>query len=97
MSLLFGNLTQDFVAFGQASNNINSNDPDSTTKLNQAAENFRRIAAKDASYLTYIGPSLITLPYVPVLNHQLSLSRLGLVRLHIHLHVYLGLYLGGDC
>ena len=62
MSLLFGNLTQDFVAFASASNNINPNDPDSITKLDQAAEKFRHIAAKDASYLTYIGPSLITSP-----------------------------------
>jgi hypothetical protein len=93
MSLLFGNLTQDFVAFNIASNNINSNDPDSTAKLNQAAENFRRIAAKNASDLTYIGPSLITLPYVP---GSKSLPRRGHVPLHIHLHVYLGLYVRGD-
>ena len=64
MSLLFGNLTQDFVSFANASNNINSNDPDSTAKLDQAAANFRHIAAKDASYLTYIGPSL-TSPLFP--------------------------------
>ena len=62
MSLLFGNLTQDFVSFANASNNINPNDPDSTAKFDQAAANFRRVAAKDASYLTYIGPSFITWP-----------------------------------
>ena len=62
MSLLLGNLTQDFVSFANASNNINPNNPDSTAKFDQVAVNFRRVAAKDASYLTYIGSSLIILP-----------------------------------
>ena len=67
MSLLFGNLTQDFVNFGIALNNLDPNDPESTTKLDQAAKNFRHVAANDASYLTYIGMSLVTL--LLVLNH----------------------------
>jgi ATP-binding cassette subfamily B (MDR/TAP) protein 1 len=61
MSLIFGNLTQDFVNFGIALNKIDPNDPESNTKLDQAAKGFRHVAAKDASYLTYIGMSLITL------------------------------------
>lgn len=62
MSLLFGNLTQDFVNFEQATNNLDPNNPDTSTQLNQAAAKFRTIAAKDASYLTYIGTSLTALP-----------------------------------
>lgn len=55
MSLLFGNLTQDFVNFTQAIQNINPNDPQSSAKVEETARGFRRVAAKDASYLTYIG------------------------------------------
>lgn len=63
MSLLFGNLTQDFVNFSVATNNLDPNDPDSSTKLDEAAKAFRHVAAADASYLTYIGTSLTTLPW----------------------------------
>lgn len=55
MSLLFGNLTQDFVNFTQAIQNIDPNDPQSSAKVEETARGFRRVAANDASYLTYIG------------------------------------------
>jgi ATP-binding cassette subfamily B (MDR/TAP) protein 1 len=55
MSLLFGNLTQDFVNFTNDIQNINPNDPQSSAKVEEAAKGFRHVAAKDASYLTYIG------------------------------------------
>jgi ATP-binding cassette subfamily B (MDR/TAP) protein 1 len=55
MSLLFGVLTQDFVNFTNAIQNISPNDPDSLTKVNEAAIHFRHVAANNASYLTYIG------------------------------------------
>ena len=55
MSLLFGNLTQDFIDFSTAIQNIDPNDPQSTTKVDEAAQRFRHVAALDASYLTYIG------------------------------------------
>ena len=55
MSLLFGNLTQDFVNFTTDIQNINPNDPQSSAKVEAAAKGFRHVAAKDASYLTYIG------------------------------------------
>ena len=55
MSLLFGDLTQDFINFTNAINNINPNDPQSTANVEEAARGFRVVAAKDASYLTYIG------------------------------------------
>lgn len=55
MSLLFGNLTQDFVNFTNAVQSINPDDPESSATVNEAARHFRHVAANDASYLTYIG------------------------------------------
>jgi ATP-binding cassette subfamily B (MDR/TAP) protein 1 len=55
MSLIFGNLTQDFVNFSIAIQSINRNDPQSSSLIEEAARNFRHVAAEDASYLTYIG------------------------------------------
>ncbi|KAH9174816.1 P-loop containing nucleoside triphosphate hydrolase protein [Lactarius sanguifluus] len=64
MSLLFGNLTQDFVDFAAALNNLDPNDPESTAKLDQSAKGFRHVAAQDASYLTYIGVGLFVSTYI---------------------------------
>lgn len=55
MSLLFGNLTQDFVDFTNAIKNETPNDPQSSARINEAAAHFRHVAANNASYLTYIG------------------------------------------
>ncbi|KAG1728170.1 P-loop containing nucleoside triphosphate hydrolase protein [Suillus paluster] len=63
MTLAFGNLTQDFVAFGLAENeyyqSLQSNDANVTEQaqmaLDAAASEFRHNASLDASYLTYIG------------------------------------------
>ncbi|KAI0276677.1 ABC transporter type 1, transmembrane domain-containing protein [Russula aff. rugulosa BPL654] len=55
MSLQFGNLTQEFVNFNNAVQNITPDGPQSPTKINEAARHFRHVAANDASYLTYIG------------------------------------------
>jgi len=55
MSLLFGDLTQDFIDFSHAIRAIDPNDPQSTAKVDEVAKRFRHIAAHDASYLTYIG------------------------------------------
>jgi ATP-binding cassette, subfamily B (MDR/TAP), member 1 len=55
MSLLFGNLTQDFVNFTNAIQSINPDDPQSSARVDEAAVHFRHVAAQDASYLTYIG------------------------------------------
>jgi ATP-binding cassette subfamily B (MDR/TAP) protein 1 len=65
MSLLFGNLTQDFVNFSNAIQNINPDDPQSSAKVDEAARHFRHVAANDASYLTYIGASIITPRLLP--------------------------------
>ena len=55
MSLLFGNLTQDFINFANAIRDIDPNDPQSIADVDNAARGFRHVAARDASYLTYIG------------------------------------------
>jgi ATP-binding cassette, subfamily B (MDR/TAP), member 1 len=61
MTILFGNLTQDFLDFSTAIQNLNPNDPQSTAKVDEAAKRFRHVAAKDASYLTYISEWLFIL------------------------------------
>ncbi|GBE85042.1 hypothetical protein SCP_0702280 [Sparassis crispa] len=67
MSLLFGNLVQAFVTFGstvQESKAGTLTDPGALT----AAENhFRMTAAKDASYLVYIGLRMFMCTYVYML------------------------------
>jgi len=63
MSLLFGNLTQQFVSFGSAEVAY-SMDPNNATVVQQlqaAAADFRSSSAVDASYLVYIGTS----PFLP--------------------------------
>lgn len=58
MSLLFGNLVQDFVNFETAIRKVSTNDPESTLVVEEAARAFRHTAAKDSSYLMYMGASL---------------------------------------
>jgi ATP-binding cassette subfamily B (MDR/TAP) protein 1 len=63
MSLMFGNLTQDFVSFSLAETTyysaLQTGDPNNIAQaqqiLNTDAASFRTTAALDASYLTYIG------------------------------------------
>ncbi|KAG1822804.1 P-loop containing nucleoside triphosphate hydrolase protein [Suillus subaureus] len=72
MSLLFGNLTQDFVNFSLAENNytasLQSGDPAVIAQAQQimdaAAAGFRKSSALDASYLTYIGIGMFVCTYV---------------------------------
>lgn len=52
MTLLFGNLTQDFVVFTTV-----LGDPAKQDQIPAAADAFRSSAAKNASYLVYIGTS----------------------------------------
>ena len=59
---MFGNLTQDFVSFGQA---VASGD---AASIPAAAAGFRSNAAKDASYLVYIG-SYVHLYLVAIANN----------------------------
>ncbi|KAG2129495.1 P-loop containing nucleoside triphosphate hydrolase protein [Suillus clintonianus] len=71
MSLLFGNLTQDFVNFSVAESNytslLQSGDPTAIAQAQQildtAAAGFRKSSALDASYLTYIGVGMFVSTY----------------------------------
>lgn len=94
MSLPFGNLTQDFVNFSSAVNGLDPNDPNSTARLDQAAKDFRHIAAKDSAILTYIGSFLLPCyPKISITNLYCPRPfRYWPVRLHIHLHALLGLH-----
>lgn len=72
MSLLFGNLTQDFVTFSLAENNytasLQTGNPTAIAQAQQildaAAVEFRSSSALDASYLTYIGVGMFVCTYV---------------------------------
>ena len=55
MRLLFGNLTQDFINFNKGIQNITLDGLQSSTKVSEVTRHFRHVAAKDASYLTYVG------------------------------------------
>jgi len=59
MTLIFGNLIQDFINFTNAIQNINPDDPQTTAVVEETARSFRHVAAKDASYLTYIGARVL--------------------------------------
>ena len=72
MSLLFGNLTEDFVSFDLAEttyySTLSSGNAtaiaEATQLLDTAAAGFRQNAALDASYLTYIGELLVVSLYL---------------------------------
>jgi hypothetical protein len=99
MSLVFGNLTQDFVTFGLAENNyyqsLQSNDASvieqAQMALDTAASEFRHNAGLDASYLTYLGMFLNLRECIYLIR-----TRFRDVRLHISVHVRLGLYIRGQ-
>jgi ATP-binding cassette subfamily B (MDR/TAP) protein 1 len=55
MTLLFGNLTQDFVNFGTVLNKAKNGVPGAEEQIPAAAAAFRHSAALNASYLAYIG------------------------------------------
>jgi hypothetical protein len=55
MSLIFGNLIQDFVTFGLVLGQSQAGNSTGAAKLPEAAANFRRAAALDALHLVFIG------------------------------------------
>ncbi|KAJ2930895.1 hypothetical protein H1R20_g6196, partial [Candolleomyces eurysporus] len=63
MSLLFGNLTQEFVNFGTVVGKAQSGDAAAAALIPEAAASFRRTAALDASYLVYIGIGMFVCTY----------------------------------
>ncbi|KAG6840985.1 hypothetical protein C0991_002875 [Blastosporella zonata] len=64
MSLLFGNLTQEFVTFGTTIAEANAGNITAHNALPAAAAHFRHTAANDASYLVYIGVGMFVCTYV---------------------------------
>jgi ATP-binding cassette subfamily B (MDR/TAP) protein 1 len=55
LSILFGNLTKDFVQFATVLALAKQGDQEAAARIPEVADSFRRVAAKDASYLVYIG------------------------------------------
>jgi ATP-binding cassette, subfamily B (MDR/TAP), member 1 len=55
MSLLFADLTQDFINFSTLIQEIDPNDPQSSANVDRASKHFRQNAAQDAFHLTLIG------------------------------------------
>ncbi|CAL1712814.1 unnamed protein product [Somion occarium] len=80
MSLLFGNLTQDFIVFQQVAGLAEAGDPDAIAELPNSQRSFRRTAALDASYLVYIGVGMFvctfTYMYIWVYTGEINAKRL---------------------
>jgi ATP-binding cassette subfamily B (MDR/TAP) protein 1 len=55
MTLLFANLTQQFVEFGSAVTEAKAGNAEAAAGLSATAAAFRHTAAQDALYLVYIG------------------------------------------
>ncbi|TCD61612.1 GTPase-activating protein [Steccherinum ochraceum] len=64
MSLLFGNLTQDFVDFETILSIANTGNTTAQASVPAAAAHFRHTAALDASYLVYIGVGMFACTYI---------------------------------
>ena len=58
MSLLFGNLTQDFVNFTKVVYQVQAGDASAADQIPAAAAAFRHAANKGALYFTFIGACL---------------------------------------
>ena len=89
LSILFGNLTKDFVEFATVLTLAKQGDQEAAARIPEVADSFRRVAAKDASYLVYIGQCL-TIPNGHSSLNCDSAYRSWYLCLHIRLHVYLG-------
>ena len=64
MTLLFANLTQQFVDFGRTVTEANAGNANAAAGLPAAAAAFRHTAAHDALYLVYIGIGMFVCTYV---------------------------------
>ncbi|KAJ7622864.1 P-loop containing nucleoside triphosphate hydrolase protein [Mycena rosella] len=64
LSLFFGNLTQDFVAFTLAVTQAQTGTPGSAAQLAIAAANFRKTSAKNAMYMTILGLAVCVTTYI---------------------------------
>ncbi|KAI0789769.1 P-loop containing nucleoside triphosphate hydrolase protein [Abortiporus biennis] len=64
MSLLFGNLTNDFISFEIILNEAQIGVPGAADQVPIAAAHFRHTASLDASYLVYIGIAMFACTYI---------------------------------
>lgn len=64
MSLLFGSLTQNFVKFGNALNNLDASNPSSLADLESAKSAFTQSAASNAAKLCYLGVGMFAATYI---------------------------------
>ncbi|TFK26115.1 P-loop containing nucleoside triphosphate hydrolase protein [Coprinopsis marcescibilis] len=80
MSLLFGNLTNDFVNFQTIVGRAAAGNETAAALVPAAAQSFREVAALDASYLVYIGVGMFactyTYMYVWVYTGEVNAKRL---------------------
>ena len=89
MTLFFGRLTQDFVAFSQALSRADEGIPGAASQVATEAANFRHSAALNATYLVYTGE----LPMSCIQTSLLTLCpRNRHLGVHLHLHERLGVY-----
>ncbi|CAA7269322.1 unnamed protein product [Cyclocybe aegerita] len=64
MSLMFADLTQEFVNFSQAVSSAKTGDRDAIANIPQAAAEFRRTSSQTASYLVYLGIGMFACTFV---------------------------------
>ena len=96
MSLLFGNLTQQFVNFSIVNSRAKAGDPAAIAAVPAAAAaEFRASASESASKLVYIGAFFSTICPSVKFHSRLCIHRSRNIHLHMGLHVYLGLHFGG--
>jgi hypothetical protein len=72
MSLLFGNLTQDFVTFGMTLSEAKIGNATAAAQLPAAAAEFRHTTYKDAASLVYIGKLIRMYRVLDVLSFNLQ-------------------------
>ena len=89
MSLLFGNLTQEFVNFTQLLYQADSNVPGAAAQVPAAAAHFRQASGKLATYMVCMGACL---DYQSSTFEFNSVIRRRNVFLHVRLHVRVGIY-----
>ncbi|KAH6917878.1 multidrug resistance protein 1 [Coprinopsis sp. MPI-PUGE-AT-0042] len=64
MSLLFGNLVQEFVNFATVTTLAAQGNQEAAGRVPEVAADFRRVAGLDATYLVYIGLGMFVCTYV---------------------------------
>ena len=63
MSIIFGNLTESFVQFGTAVDNLHKGNG-TLQAVNDAAVKFRHDAAVDAAFLCYLGLGILAATFI---------------------------------